>query len=74
MSITFPPDLEASIHKLVETGRYTDPEAALREAVRLLEEIERKRDRLDAMLQVGIDEDDRSEVDEWTPELRERLH
>ena len=73
MSITFPADLEATIRKLVENGRYRDPEAALREAVRLLGEIERKRVRLEAMLQVGIDAADRSEVDEWTPELRDRL-
>ena len=73
MSITFPPDLEPPIRKLVESGRFDDPEAALREAVRLLEEIERKRSRFDTMIQAGIDEDERGEVDEWTPELRDRL-
>jgi antitoxin ParD1/3/4 len=73
MSITYPPDIEATINKLVESGRYSDPIDALREAVRLLEERERQREELIAKLQVGIDQADRGEVDEWTPELRDRL-
>ena len=51
MSITFPSDLEATVQRLVESGRYHDSEAVLREAVRLLDEIEQKRTGLDAMLQ-----------------------
>jgi putative addiction module CopG family antidote len=73
MSITFPPDLEATVQRLVESGRYDDSEAVLREAVRLLEEIERKRDELRAKLQIGIDEANRGELIEWTPELRQQI-
>ena len=73
MSIAYPPHIEQTITKLVESGRYPDSEAVLREAVRLLEEIEQKRAKLDAMLQAAFDEADRGEVDEWTPELRDRL-
>jgi putative addiction module CopG family antidote len=58
---------------MVESGRFRDPEAVLREAVRLLEEIERKRDELLAQLQIGIDQADRGELVEWTPELRDKL-
>jgi Arc/MetJ-type ribon-helix-helix transcriptional regulator len=36
MSITYPADIEASIRRMVESSRYSDPVAALREAVRLL--------------------------------------
>ena len=41
--------------------------------MRLLDERERQFDALRAKLQVGLDEADRGETDEWTPELRERL-
>jgi antitoxin ParD1/3/4 len=73
MSITYPADIEATLRQFVERGRYSDPVAALREAVRLLEESERQRDALLAKIQVGIDQADRGELAEWTPELRERV-
>lgn len=71
MSLTYPADVEASIRRMVENGRFSDSSAALREAVRLLEESERRRDALRAALQIGIDQIDRGELVEWTPELRE---
>jgi antitoxin ParD1/3/4 len=73
MSTAYPPDIEATINKLVESGRYSDPIDALREAVRLLEERERQREALLAKLQVGIDQANRGELIEWTPELREEI-
>jgi antitoxin ParD1/3/4 len=73
VSITYPADVEATLRQMVESGRSSDPVAALREAVRLLEESERQRDALRAKLQIGIDQADRGELAEWTPELRERI-
>lgn len=73
MRITYPPDIEQTITRLVERGRYRDPEAVLQEAVPLLEEHERQMDLLRAKLQIGIDQADRGELIEWTPELREQI-
>jgi len=73
MSITIPVDLESTVHKMVESGRFSDPEAVLREAVRLLEASERQRDELRAKLQIGIDQANRGELIEWTPELRQQI-
>lgn len=73
MSIQLPPDLEASIRQKIERGRFPDATEVVREAMRLLDDQERQLDTLRAKLQIGLDEADRGEVDEWTPDLRERL-
>ncbi len=73
MSITYPADIEATINKLVENGRYSDPVDVVREAVRLLEERESQRDSLRAKLQIGLDQIERGEVIEVTPEFWEEL-
>ena len=73
MTITLTPDLEAMIREKVERGDYPDASGVVREALRLLDEREHQLDALRAKLQVGLDELDRGEGDEWTPELMERL-
>jgi putative addiction module CopG family antidote len=73
MTVTLSPRAEAIVRELVEGGRYADLDEVIERALEVLDYQERM-ERLRAMLQVGIDEDDRGEVDEWTPELRERLH
>ena len=73
MTIQLPPDVEARIRQEVQRGRFLDAAAVVREAMRLLDERERQLDVLRAKIQIGLDEADRGETDEWTPELRERL-
>ena len=73
MTVTLTPDLEAKIREKVERGDYPDANEVVREAMRLLDEREHQLDALRAKLQVGLDELDRGEGDEWTPELMERL-
>lgn len=73
MTIKLPPDVEASIRQKVGRGRFLDATEVVREAMRLLDEQERRLDVLRAKIQAGLDEADRGETDEWTPELRERL-
>ena len=73
MTVTLSPKAEAIVRELVEGGRYADLDEVIERALEALDYQERT-ERLRAMLQEGIDEDDRGEVDEWTPELRERLH
>ena len=72
-TIQLPPDVAASIQQKVESGHFPDAAEVVREAMRLLDEEERRLDELRAKLQVGLDQLDRGEGDEWTPELRERL-
>ena len=73
MSVTLTPQVEDRIRRWIETGDYVDADAVVNEALELLEEHRAQRDAFWAKIQVGIDEADRGEVDEWTPELRERL-
>jgi putative addiction module CopG family antidote len=73
MSVTLTPHTEALIQQKLATGPYRDTDEVIERALQALNDQEQL-ERLRAMLQEGIDEDDRGEVDEWTPELRERLH
>jgi antitoxin ParD1/3/4 len=73
MSITLTPQLEDQIQRLVESGRYADAEAVMKDALQLLEEHQEQLNALRMKIQEGLDEADRGEVDEWTPALRERL-
>jgi antitoxin ParD1/3/4 len=70
MTIHIPADLEADIRRRVDSGAFSDPVAVIREALRSLDEQERP---LRAKLQVGIDQLDRGEGVEWTPELMEQI-
>jgi putative addiction module CopG family antidote len=73
MTVTLSPHAEEIVRELVEAGRYASADEVIERALQALDYQERL-ERLRAMLQIGIDADDRGEVDEWTPELRERLH
>jgi putative addiction module CopG family antidote len=73
MNVTLTPQVEDKIRHWVETGQYADADAVLNDALRLLDEHRQRLDALRAKLQIGLDEADRGEVDEWTPELRDRL-
>jgi len=73
MTVTLSPHAEAIIREKVDSGRYGSSDEVIEQALQALDERERL-ERLQAMLQVGLNADDRGEVDEWTPELRERLH
>ncbi len=75
MQVDLPPRLEAMIREKVDSGEYPDPASVITEAVRLLAERDErhKLERLRAALQVGIDQIERGEVVEWTPELHATL-
>src|SRR5688500_10197373 len=73
MTIQLAADVEASILQKVERGDFPDPNEVIREAMRLLDEQERQLAALRAKLQVGIDQLDRGEWVEWTPELMDEL-
>lgn len=65
-------EIAAIVQRKVDQGLYANVETAITEAVRLLDEHDYER-YLRAQLQVGIDEADRGEVLEWTPELNRQL-
>jgi antitoxin ParD1/3/4 len=69
MSVQIAPDLEAIIRDKVETGGYADADAVLREAMRLLED----RDRRQAWLLQALAEGEKGEAVEFTPKRMERI-
>jgi antitoxin ParD1/3/4 len=72
MSVTLTVQVEGQIRRWIESGEYANADAVVTDALRLLDERHRLKV-LRAKIQVGLDEADWGEVDEWTPELRERL-
>ena len=74
MSVTIKVSEETAeiVQRKVDQGLYPDFETAWAEATRLLDEYADEQE-LRAALQIGIDEADRGEVLEWTPELNRRL-
>ncbi len=73
MTIQLPADVEASIRQKVESGRFGDVGDVVRAAMRLLDEQERQLATLRAKLQEGLEQADRGEWADWTPQLRERI-
>ena len=69
MSVTLTPQLEDLIQQKVEAGLYRDPESVVREALRLLDEHDRRLQRLRAAIAEGEEGEDIP----WTPELMEQL-
>lgn len=69
MNVSLTPQLEAMIRVKVETGRYRNADAVVREALRQLEEREQRLDELRTALAIGEEQVTRGEVVEWTPEL-----
>jgi antitoxin ParD1/3/4 len=67
MSVTLTPEIEAKIRQRVDSGRYDDANEVVLEALRLLEE----RDRLEhlrSLIAVGLEQAQRGELVEYTPE------
>lgn len=49
-------DIDSAVDELVESGRYPDREAVLREGVRLIQDREERRARIDAAVSRGIED------------------
>ena len=73
MNVSLTPELEAMIRQRVESGRYTNASDVLREALRLLEERE-KVEHLRSLLAVGLEDECRGALVEFTPEYMNNLH
>jgi antitoxin ParD1/3/4 len=68
MNVSLTPELEAMIRQRVESGRYNNASEVVRDALRHLEEYERE-EHLRALLAVGLEQAQRGELVEFTPEL-----
>lgn len=72
-TLALSPQLEALIREKIASGRYRDPAEVIGEALRLLDERDRRLDWLRAEVAVGLEQIERGEEAEFTPELVERL-
>ena len=73
MYVSLTPQLEAMIRERVESGRYNNASEVVREALRLLEEHERVQ-HLRSLLAVGLEDERRGDMVEFTPELLEDIY
>ena len=71
-SIQLSPEAEALIRELIEQGDYDAPEAVVDEALRVLMEREQFA-RLKAAIAIGLEQDARDQVVQWTPDFLDRL-
>jgi Arc/MetJ-type ribon-helix-helix transcriptional regulator len=68
-----PKETEAKIQQLIETGDFSNPESVIVSAVDDFIRRRAEAEHLRALIQVGIDQADRGELVEWTPELRQQI-
>ena len=73
MSVTLCPKSEELIQRLSEAGAYPDADAVIRDALHLLEEHERKRQWRRAELRSAVEQAERGELIDVTPERFEDL-
>jgi antitoxin ParD1/3/4 len=73
MNVTLPPQFETMVREKVATGRYSDASEVVQEALRQMEERDRRLDQLRAALAIADEQIARGEVVEWTPELRAEI-
>jgi antitoxin ParD1/3/4 len=67
------PQHEAVVDRIVASGRYDDPDQVIDEALHLLEERQQRLESLRAELQIGLDQEARGELIDWTPDFMEQL-
>jgi antitoxin ParD1/3/4 len=72
MNVSLTPELEAMIRQQVDSGRYNNASEVVRAALRLLDEHQRVQ-HLRSLLAVGLEQAQRGELVEFTPELLEDI-
>lgn len=71
-TIALDKEFEEQLEFLVSTGHYSNAKEAVQRAIDLLVEQEQI-EHLRALIKVGMDEEERGEVFEYTPELRKQM-
>ena len=69
MTLRLPADVETWVREKVARGEFSDVDAVIREAMRLLDEREHQIAELRALLQAGLDQLDQGEGIPFTPAL-----
>jgi antitoxin ParD1/3/4 len=72
MNVSLTPELEAMIRQQVDSGRYSNASEVVRAALRLLDEHQRVQ-HLRSLLAVGLEDERRGNLVEFTPEWFEGL-
>jgi antitoxin ParD1/3/4 len=72
MNVSLTPELEAMIRQQVDSGRYNNASEVEREVLRLLDEHQSVQ-QLRSLLAVGLEQAQRGELVEFTPELFEDI-
>jgi antitoxin ParD1/3/4 len=67
------PQHEAVVDRIVASGQYDDPDQVIDEALHLLEERQQRLESLRAEFQIGLDQEARGELIDWTPDFMEQL-
>ena len=73
MNVSLTPELEAMIRQQVDSGRYNNASEVVREALWLLDEHQRAQ-HFRSLLAVGLEDERRGDLVEFTPELMEDIH
>ena len=73
MVVDLDPQTRAMIQERVATGRFSDENDVVREAVRLLDQRERRLAELRAELAIGKEQIERGELIDFTPDLLDEL-
>ena len=73
MHVELDPQLEALIRRQVEAGDYRDAGEVIREAIRLMDERDRRVQQVRADFSIALAQMERGELIEFTPELVDRL-
>lgn len=72
MNVSLTPQLETMVRERVASGRYNNASEVVREALRLLDDRER-RQHLRSLLAVGLEEERRGELVAFTPGLMDTI-
>jgi antitoxin ParD1/3/4 len=73
MNLQLDGQTEALIEQRIKNGRYRDASEVVREAIRLLDERDRRLEELRAALAIAEQQIERGDVVEWTPELAAQI-
>lgn len=73
MTVMLSPESEALVRDKIESGRYADAGEVVQDALRLLDERDKRLQELRAELQIGLDQEERGGLVGWTPNFMARL-
>lgn len=73
MQVDLDPSVVALIREQVDSGRFRDPSEVVCEAVRQMDERDRRLQQLRSEIAIGVEQAEHGELIDFTPELLDRL-